>query len=100
MASVQRDEKIAPAILELAETHSITRALRFAGFGMESCTAEEISHLEICSGDNCTTQKEQSPNPQGQSGGNGDIAKITERQRSYIQSLAKSLNYTWHQIEE
>lgn len=46
MSSVERDQKIAPAILELAETRSIARALRFAGFGVEYCSAEEISHLE------------------------------------------------------
>ena len=45
MASVQRDEKIAPAILELAETRAIARALRFAGYGVEYCSAEEVSHL-------------------------------------------------------
>jgi len=47
MSSVARDQKIAPAILELAETRSIARALRFAGFGVEYCSAEEISHLEM-----------------------------------------------------
>jgi len=46
MSSVARDQKIAPAILEMAETRSIARALRFAGFGVEYCSAEEVSHLE------------------------------------------------------
>ena len=46
MASVERDAKIAPAILELAETRSIARALRFAGYGVEYCSAEEVSHLD------------------------------------------------------
>jgi len=46
MASVDRDDRIAPAILELSETRAIARALRFAGFGVEFCSAEEISHLE------------------------------------------------------
>jgi hypothetical protein len=46
MASVERDERIAPAILELAETRAIARALRFAGYGVDLCSAEEISHLE------------------------------------------------------
>ena len=45
MASVQRDEKIAPAILELAETRAIARSLRFAGYGVEYCSAEEVSHF-------------------------------------------------------
>jgi len=46
MASVERDHSIAPAILELAETRAIARSLRFAGYGAEFCSAEEISHLE------------------------------------------------------
>ncbi|MBV5317658.1 MAG: hypothetical protein JZU50_07595 [Desulfobulbaceae bacterium] len=46
MASVERDAKIAPAILELAETRAIARALRFGGYGVEYCSAEEVSHLE------------------------------------------------------
>ena len=52
MASVQRDEKIAPAILELAETRAIARALRFAGYGVEYCSAEEVSHLGNGNGGN------------------------------------------------
>ena len=46
MASLERDQRIAPAILELAETRAIARALRFAGYGVEFCSAEEITHLE------------------------------------------------------
>jgi hypothetical protein len=45
MASVERDAKIAPAILELAESRAIARSLRFCGIGVEYCGAEEISHL-------------------------------------------------------
>jgi len=52
MASIQRDEKIAPAILELAETRAIARALRFAGYGVEYCSAEEVSHLGNGNGGN------------------------------------------------
>jgi hypothetical protein len=46
MSSIERDHSIAPAILELAETRAIARSLRFAGYGVEYCSAEEISHLE------------------------------------------------------
>ena len=46
MASVERDAKIAPAILELCQTRAIARALRFGGYGVEYCSAEEVSHLE------------------------------------------------------
>ncbi|MBF0495021.1 MAG: hypothetical protein HQK58_00370 [Deltaproteobacteria bacterium] len=46
VASVDRDRFLAVAILELAETRGIARALRFAGYGVEFCGAEEVSHLE------------------------------------------------------
>jgi hypothetical protein len=46
MASVDRDVKLASAILELAETRAIARSLRFAGYGVEFTGAEEMSHLE------------------------------------------------------
>jgi hypothetical protein len=46
MASVERDKTLATAILELAETRAIARALRFAGYGVEYCSAEEVSHIE------------------------------------------------------
>lgn len=46
MSSTERDAKIAPALLELAETRAIARALRFAGYGVEYCSIEEVSHLD------------------------------------------------------
>jgi hypothetical protein len=44
-ANSQRDAKLADSLVELAETRSIARALRFAGYGLEFCGAEEIAHL-------------------------------------------------------
>ena len=46
MASKSRDAKIWPAILELAETRAIARALRFAGYGVEYTGAEEMQHVK------------------------------------------------------
>ena len=34
-ASAQRDQRLADSLLELAETRSIARSLRFSGYGME-----------------------------------------------------------------
>jgi len=47
MSSIERDHSIAPAILELAETRAIARSLRFAGDGVEYCSAEEVTHLQL-----------------------------------------------------
>jgi len=44
-ASAQRDARLADSLVELAETRAIARALRFGGFGVEFCSAEEISHV-------------------------------------------------------
>lgn len=41
-ATVTRDAKLRNAILELAETRSIARALRFAGYGVEFTGFEEM----------------------------------------------------------
>jgi hypothetical protein len=52
MASIERDQKLAHAILELAETRSIARSLRFAGYGIEYTSAEEMPITENGNGGN------------------------------------------------
>jgi hypothetical protein len=44
-ANGQRDARLAESLIELAETRSIARALRFAGYGLEFTGAEEVSHV-------------------------------------------------------
>ncbi len=44
-ANAQRDARLAESLVELAETRSIARALRFAGYGLEFCGAEEIAGI-------------------------------------------------------
>jgi hypothetical protein len=98
MASMDRDRKIAPAILELAETRSIARALRFSGYGLEYCSAEEVSHTGGSNG--APFQPPAPPQPQGypyqppqtpqgnntQPHGNGN-GRITGKQHKYIITL-------------
>lgn len=43
-ASIKRDKVLSNAILELAETRAIARALRFAGYGVEYTGFEEIEN--------------------------------------------------------
>src|SRR5208283_4434624 len=42
-ANAQRDARLAESLIELAETRSVARSLRFAGFGLEYTGAEEVS---------------------------------------------------------
>src|SRR5208337_1540614 len=44
-ANSQRDAKLAESLVELAETRSVARALRFAGYGLEFTGAEKVSHV-------------------------------------------------------
>jgi len=44
-ACAQRDQRLADSLLELAETRSIARSLRFSGYGVEYTSAEEMSHV-------------------------------------------------------
>ncbi|RJR44066.1 MAG: hypothetical protein C4576_13505 [Desulfobacteraceae bacterium] len=115
MASVERDHSIAPAILELAETRAIARSLRFAGYGVEYCSAEEVSHLQN-GGPNPPSDAETHTKPHqdgpkggngekpvnggnggngganGGNGGNGDTARISNKQLNYIVILGRNLN--------
>lgn len=103
MASIERDERIAPAILELAETRAIARALRFSGFGVEYCSAEEVSHLngnvqDVLPGSSETPQEPESagvvnddkaPDTKAPNKGNGD-SRVTNKQLNYIINLGRN----------
>lgn len=115
MASVERDHTIALCILELAETRSIARSLRFAGYGVEFCSAEEISSLE--NGDSnppgrpeskaespkvdpLTPPKESAGKGEsGGNGGNGD-ARLTNKQLSYIVNLGRALDLNSKDLDQ
>jgi hypothetical protein len=81
-ANSQRDTRLAESLVELAETRSIARALRFAGFGLEFTGAEEVSHVVVTEPETeQTTGKESKPafpegnqnnEPETKSGGNGN----------------------------
>ena len=79
-ASVKRDRVLSNAILELAETRAIARALRFAGYGVEYTGFEEV-------GDG----KEEVPKK-----GEG----ATKAQISTIFSIAKNLNISNDELRE
>ena len=73
MASIERDQKLAHAILELAETRAIARSLRFAGYGIEYCSAEEMPITENGNGNGSGGNGSGSngANGNGNGGGNG-----------------------------
>ena len=117
MASVERDHSIAPPILELAETRAIARSLRFSGYGVEYCSAEEVSHLQNGGGSSSPHEGPQTkPSQEGphggntenpgnggdggdKGGGNGD-ARITNKQLSYIVNLGKGVNLNSKDLDQ
>ncbi|AFM23315.1 hypothetical protein [Desulfomonile tiedjei] len=115
-ASAQRDARLADSLLELAETRSIARALRFSGFGMEFTSAEEISHtvqeaerngaendgkhhnrvFEHEEGQNKPESKSTVP---PKSNGNGSGGTITQAQCRALYALTKKAHYTQADID-
>jgi hypothetical protein len=106
MASLDRDQQIAPAILELAETRAIARSLRFAGYGVEYCSAEEVSHLENGGLIGQTGRSEspvqdhddkgsEKPVKEGENDGqNPQDARLTSKQLNYLKRLARDRRMT------
>ena len=106
MASLERDEQIAPAILELAETRAIARCLRFAGYGVEYCSAEEVSHLEnggpieqigesgspVQDPDDKSSEK--SAKDVQNDGQNSQDSRLTSKQLNYLKRLARDRRMT------
>ena len=105
MASIERDREIAPAILELAETRAIARSLRWASYGLEYCSAEEVSHLKSRNGiksisDQNKNQSGVSQTPVGDSA-NGDSShdpgnsngngRLSGKQYGFLMQLANKL---------
>jgi hypothetical protein len=125
MASVDRDQKIAPAILELAESRAIARSLRFCGIGVEYCGAEEISHLsngdngdairDSSSGKNNSPQErfnpvlvssdtQTSPKPNSQNNGLNDPSnntggRLSNKQLVFLMRLATERGMTKQELD-
>ena len=105
-ASAQRDQRLADSLLELAETRSIARSLRFSGYGMEYTGAEEVSHVmpetepsgvrkeskdrkPACEQKENQGKPETKPPTQGTNGGNGSGGKATGAQCRALYALSK-----------
>jgi hypothetical protein len=107
-ASAQRDARLADSLVELAETRSIARALRFGGIGVEFTSAEEVSHVANAAPERQqTTNKETEPvftggtaeskmDTKPPASGNG---KSTQAQCRALFALTKRAHYTQEDID-
>ncbi|MGB7604410.1 MAG: hypothetical protein WBL93_02940 [Lutisporaceae bacterium] len=109
-ASAKRDKVLANAILELAETRAIARALRFAGYGVEftgyeevpetkntkteSENKEEIKDIRELKKDIRELKKDTNEQKQDTSESKQIDANATKAQLNAIFSLAQSINMT------
>ncbi len=122
-ANSQRDARLSESLVELAETRSVARALRFAGFGLEFTGAEEVSHVtsteaetgqtsnkkpervfdqgngQSKAGTNTNEATENSGNGNGSKPLNGSIGKATQAQCRALFALTKRANFTDQDIE-
>lgn len=89
-ASVKRDKVLSNAILELAETRAIARALRFAGYGVEYTGFEEVGESK-----NINEEKQNLHSEEYQ---NSETA--TKTQINTIFSIAKNLNISNDELRE
>jgi len=89
-ASVKRDRVLSNAILELAETRAIARALRFAGYGVEYTGFEEVGEGRS------TGAEEQLPVEDVPIKAEG----ATKAQINTIFSIAKNLNMSNDELRE
>ncbi len=89
-ASVKRDRVLSNAILELAETRAIARALRFAGYGVEYTGFEEVGDAKNALPREDTSGEELPKKAEG----------ATKAQISTIFSIAKNLNISNDELRE
>jgi len=113
-ANGQRDSRLSESLIELAETRSCARALRFAGYGLEFTGAEEMTHLDGDEG----PKRERKPNkeakpvfpdgdsngkPEGKSSkksaGNGEAPKATQAQCRALYALTRKADYSQEDID-
>jgi hypothetical protein len=89
-ASTKRDRVLANAILELAETRAIARALRFAGYGVEYTGFEEVVDAKNQVSDELLQKDEKQKKT--------EVA--TKAQISTIFSIAKNLSISNDELRE
>jgi hypothetical protein len=107
-ANAQRDARLAESLIELAETRSVARALRFAGFGLEFTGAEEVSHVAAAEQEREQTGSKEPvrvfPQGDGESKTEAKPAgnvngKATQAQCRALYALTKRAQYTDQDIE-
>jgi hypothetical protein len=107
-ANAQRDARLAESLVELAETRSVARALRFAGFGLQFTSAEEVSHVAAAEQEREQTgskepvrvfpQGDGESKPEAKPAGNGN-GRATQAQCRALYALTKRAQYTDQDIE-
>lgn len=98
-ASVKRDRVLANAILELAETRAIARALRFAGYGVEYTGYEEVTQPRNLTAEDDNKDSSKEENKSENKDEIKDIRELkqvdtgaTKAQLNAIFALAQSVN--------
>jgi hypothetical protein len=83
-ANSDRDARLSESLIELAETRSCARALRFAGYGLEYCGAEEVNHVSDSEQDDPGASGKANSKPQS-----SGIGQATQAQCRALYALTK-----------
>ncbi len=94
-ASSQRDVRLADSLVELAETRSIARALRFGGIGVEYTGAEEVSHVASAEPERQQSQSKEPERVFPDGNGNGKVRTGQARtaQVRALKALSRKAQY-------
>ena len=106
-ASAQRDARLADSLVELAETRAIARALRFGGFGVEYCGAEEVNHVVDGADQGQSSRKDTPPVFNDNNAGSKaeskpqhcGIGRATQTQCRALYTLTKRAEYSEEDID-
>jgi hypothetical protein len=106
-ASAQRDARLADSLVELAETRAMARALRFGGFGVEYCGAEEVNHVPDTEPSSAANKSGETAS--GEETGKGPNQKLAQRCANYgrattaqvraLHALTKKAQYSEEDID-
>ena len=98
VASASKDTRLVESLLELAETRAIARALRFAGYGMETCGIEELGDVQAQPEPLPTPPSGQSPKYEPENSSRpSDFIPMTSPQRRAIENISRANH--WNPVE-
>lgn len=97
-ANTTEDRDLSGSLIELAQTRSIARALRFAGYGIEVCGVEELRG-DLSVKDVASSEGKPARTQLSSANSEGTVSKITAPQAKLIGRMIEKLELSQPQFE-